>query len=66
VEYKAAVHPTGTEISQNVAYVEGEIGVCYEKGAEPGHKGTVKGVDTANNQKQEEFPGKKVVLCFFN
>ena len=55
MEYKAAVHPAGAEICQNVANVEGEISIRYKEGTEPGHKGAVKGVDTADNQKQEEF-----------
>ena len=55
MEYKAAVHPAGADIGQNIANVEGDIGICNNEGTEPGHKGAVKGVDTANNQKQEEF-----------
>ncbi len=57
MEDKAAVHPAGTEISQNVTNVEGEIGIGYKEGTEPGQKSAVKGVDTANNQKKEKFLG---------
>ena len=65
MEYKAAVHPAGADIGQNIANVEGEISICYKEGAEPGHKGAVKGVDAANNQKQEEFLCQKVMFSFF-
>ena len=33
-------------------------------GTEPGYKGAIKGVDTADNEKEKKFLGKKMMLCF--
>ena len=45
---KAAVHPIGTEVGQDVANVKVQIVVGTEEGTEPCKKCTVKGVDTAD------------------
>ena len=66
MKYKAAVHPAGAQVGQNVANVKGQVGIGYEKGAQPGHEGAVKGVDAADDQKQEKFFCQKMMLGFFN
>ena len=66
MKYKTAVHPAGAQVGQNVANVKGQVGIGYEKGAQPGHEGAVKGVDAADDQKQEKFFCQKVMLGFFD
>lgn len=45
---KAAVHPIGTEVGQDVANVKVQIVVGTEEGTEPCKKCTVKGIDAAD------------------
>ncbi len=60
-----AVHPVRQKIAGNIAEVKGNITVCYKKGTEPGQKGSVEGINTADYEEQNEFAGKEVVSYLF-
>lgn len=64
MENKPAVHPVGNDIADDVADIEIQVVVWREIGARPSYKRAVKGVDTADNKKQEKFLRKKMMLCF--
>ena len=64
VENDAAVHPVSDEIAQDIADVEGEVAV-HSMGKDPGQKAAVKGIDAADEQEKQEFPGEEMMfdLC---
>lgn len=64
VEDDAAVHPVGDEIAQDIADVEGEVAV-HSMGKDPGQKAAVKGIDAADDQEKQKFPGEEMMfdLC---
>ena len=64
MENKPAVHPVGNNIADDIADIEIQVIVWREIGARPGDKCAVKGVDTADNKKQEKLLRKKMMLCF--
>ena len=47
-----AVEPVGNEIAGYIAAVEGDVAVGNQEGIEPGEKGSVEGVDAADNEEQ--------------
>lgn len=61
-----AVEPVGDEIAGDITAVKGDVAVGNHKGVEPGKKGSVEGIDTADNEKEQKFPGKKVMLELFD
>ena len=64
MENKPAVHPVGDDIADDITNIKVQIVVGAKIGADPGYKGAVKGIDTADNEKKEKFLGKKMMLCF--
>lgn len=61
-----AVEPVGDEIAGYVAAVEGYVAVGNQEGIEPGEKGSIEGVDAADNEKQQEFTGEEMVPDLFD
>lgn len=61
-----AIQPVSNEIAGYIATVEGNVVVGNQKGIEPGQQGTIEGVDATDNEKQQKFPGKKVMTDFFD
>ena len=64
MENNQAVHPVGDDIADDIANIKVQIVVGAKIGAEPGYKGAVKCIDTADNEKKKKFLGKKMMLCF--
>ena len=64
MENNPAVHPVGDDVAYDIANIKVQIVIRDEIGTEPGYKGAIKGVDTAYNEKEEKFLGKKMMLCF--
>ena len=64
MENNPAVHPVGNDVAYDIASIKVQIVIGAKIGAEPGYKGAIKGVDTADNEKEEKFLGKKMMLCF--
>ena len=59
-----AVHPVGDDVAYDIANIKVQIVIRAKIGTEPGYKGAIKGVDTADNEKEEKFFSKKMMLCF--
>lgn len=64
MENNPAVHPVGDDVAYDIANIKVQIVIGAKIGTEPGYKGAIKGVDTADNEKEEKFLSKKMMLCF--
>ena len=65
LENDTAVHPVGDDVADDVADIEVQVIVRADKGAEPGQKYAVEGIDTTDHEKKEKFPGQEMVADLF-
>lgn len=67
---EAAIQIVGNEIAGEIAAVESQIMVGDQKGVEPRKKGSIEGIDAADDEKEEKFSGEKMMsdrhgFCLF-